>query len=87
MTWLLRILYPILLICAFLAGLAFLTANEDPASLNFFIYDIQTTVGGSFVIGLILGLVITLISTWPIITAYKFKLGRAQKRSLDTAAN
>jgi len=24
-----------------------------------------------------------LISTWPIIAAYKFKLGRAQKRSMD----
>ncbi|MEX2367831.1 MAG: LapA family protein [Pseudohongiellaceae bacterium] len=66
-----------------MAGLAFLTANEDPVLLNFFVYDLQTTVGGSFVIGLILGLIVTLISTWPVIAAYKFKLGRAQKRSLD----
>ncbi|MEQ9022032.1 MAG: hypothetical protein RLN82_04635 [Pseudomonadales bacterium] len=87
MTWLLRILYPLLLICAFLAGLAFLTANEAPASLNFFIYDMQTTVGGSFVIGLILGLLVALVSTWPIIAAYKIKLGRAQKRSLDSAGH
>lgn len=87
MTWLMRIIYPILLIFAFLAGLAFLTANEAPATLNFFIHDMQTTVGGSFVIGLILGLVVSLILTWPIIAAYKFKLGRVQKRYLDSDSN
>jgi|GEM_PF-3579511 len=87
MAWLLRILYPMLLICVFLAGLAFLTANEDPAFLNFFVYEIHTTMGGSFVIGLILGLIVTLIATWPVIAAYKFKLGRAQKRSLDSVGN
>ena len=83
MVWLLRLIYPLLLIFVFLAGLAFLTANEDPITLDFFSYDISTTVGGSFVSGLILGLIATLISTWPIIAAYKFKLGRAQKRSME----
>tara|TARA_R110002073_G_scaffold29956_7_gene93965 strand:- start:575 stop:880 length:306 start_codon:yes stop_codon:yes gene_type:complete len=83
MVWLLRLVYPLLLICVFLAGLAFLTANEDPVTLDFFFRDIPTTTGGSFVSGLILGLIVTLFSTWPIIAAYKFKLGRAQKRSLD----
>lgn len=83
MVWLLRLIYPLLLIFVFLAGLAFLTDNEEPITLYFFSYDISTTVGGSFVSGLILGLIATLISTWPIIAAYKFKLGRAQKRYME----
>ncbi len=83
MVWLLRLVYPLILVCVFLAGLAFLTANEEPAALSFFLYELETTLGGSFVIGFILGLIATLIATWPIIAAYKFKLGRAQKRALE----
>ena len=87
MLWFRRILLSLFLIAAFLLSLAFLTENESAVSISFFIYELDTTTGGSFIFGMILGLLATLISTWPLIATYKFKLNRAQKSQISEPAD
>ena len=79
MLWLKRIIILCFIICTFLVGLVFLTANEEPLSLSFFLFEITTTSGAVFVLGLIIGLLAALIGIYPLIAVCKYKLRRIQK--------
>lgn len=83
MLWLQRILILVFFIIISLLGLVFLAANESPIELRFYAFDFSTTSGGAFILGVILGLLATLIATYPIIATYRFKLHRAQKKQLE----
>ena len=86
MLWLKRILVSLFAILSLLLALAFMTANESKVSVNFFLWQASTTVGVWMVAAFVLGLLVTLVASYPLIAAYRFRLRHAQKKQLELSA-
>ncbi len=85
MLWLKRILLLLSCIVVFVAGLVFLTANEQLVEFSFLAGSRTLSVGGVFILGLVTGVLLSLGASYPLILAYKFRLSRAHKAAMRCA--
>lgn len=83
MVWLTRIFVFIFIAAILLFSLAFMTANENKVSVDFFLWQATATTGVWMVIAFGAGLLITLLASYPVIVTYKFRLRRSQKKQLE----
>ena len=87
MLWLKRIFIFVFILMALLLSLAFMTANENRVSVDFFLWEASATTGVWMVVAFTFGLATTLLASYPVILAYKIRLRRAQKKQLEMSAS
>lgn len=83
MVWLKRLVFFVLIAAVMLLALAFMAANETLISMNFFLWEHSGNTGVWMIAAFAMGVLITLIATYPVIVAYKFRISRVQKKQLD----
>lgn len=87
MIWFKRIFAFLFVIISLLLALAFMTANETKVSIDFFVWEGSATIGIWVVAAFMMGLIVTLVASYPLIAAYRFRLHRAQKKQLELAVS
>ena len=87
MVWFKRVFVILFVVISLLLALAFMTANETKVAVDFFAWQASATIGVWMLLAFLVGLIVTLLASYPLIAAYRFRLYRAQRKQLGVSAS